>query len=105
MKQKIFLSDLEKYETVTLQHIVYEANDTDLLLSCKITNLGKTYFTHFTIDFSGLNQLIAFFSKKGFDLYEELTQRLLHTHDRFREFDFQRYLGEHATLNSLQIAA
>jgi hypothetical protein len=105
MKQKVTLTDLEKYESVTLQHIVYEANDNDLLLSCKITNLGKSYFTHFTIDFSGLNQLISFFAKKGFDIYEILTQRLLESNERFREFDFQRYLGENATLSTFQSAA
>jgi hypothetical protein len=105
MKQKVTLTDLEKYEQVTLQHIVYEADDSELLLSCKITNQGKTYFTHFTMDFSGLNQLIAFYTKKGFDIYDALTERLLANNERFREFDFQRYLGENATLITSQIAA
>lgn len=105
MKQKTTLSDLEKFEQITLQHIVYEANDSELLLSCKITNHGKTFFTHFTIDFSGLNQIIAFYTKKGLDIYEALTERLLASNERFREFDFQRYLGENATIFSTQLAA
>ncbi len=105
MKQKATLSDLEKFEQVTLQHIVYEANDSELLLSCKITNHGKSYFTHFTIDFSGLNQIIAFYTKKGFDIYDVLIERLLSSNDRFREFDFQRHLGEDATIYATQLAA
>jgi hypothetical protein len=105
MKQKVTLTDLEKYEQITLQHIVYEAEDSELLLSCKITNQGKTYFTHFTIDFSGLNQIIAFYTKKGFDIYDALIERLLSSNERFREFDFQRYLGDNATFITSQIAA
>lgn len=98
------LEDLfEQFEKVTLHHIVYEAGDESMLLSCEVTAQNKTFHTHVPINFSGLNNIIGRFLQKGIDLYEVLSEKLFNTQDRFREFHLKNLYGDAATFYNLSL--
>jgi hypothetical protein len=105
MKQAFDLSKIEQYDRFTLEHLTYEANDTELLLSCEIELNGKTYHTYYTVNFSILNTLINLFMKRGIDIYDALTQRLFNSTERFREFHFTQQIGGDATIKHRTLAA
>jgi hypothetical protein len=105
MKQTFDLNQIEQFDSITLEYLTYESNDTEMLLSCKIALNGKSYHTYYTVNFSTLNSLINLFVKKGIDIYDVLTNRLFNTTDRFREFNFNQHVGNNAILSAKSLAA
>ncbi|MCB9194815.1 MAG: hypothetical protein H6598_01140 [Flavobacteriales bacterium] len=80
---------LENGNLITPEHIVYEANDEAMLISFSIEKSGKMYHSKATIDWSGLNWVIAQCAKAGFDVYDELSGRLFDSYERIREYSFK----------------
>jgi hypothetical protein len=105
MKQAFDISNIEQFDSVTLEYLTYESNDTEMLLSCEIELNGKSYHTFYTVNFSTLNSLINLFVKQGLDIYDALTNRLFNSSDRFREFNFSQQLGTYAKLLPQSLAA
>jgi hypothetical protein len=105
MKQAFDINKIDQFDSIVLEHLTYEANDTEMLLSCKIEHKGKLYHTFYTVNFSALNSLINVFMKQGIDFYDSLTDRLFNSTERFREFNFTQQLGNRAQLFPNHLAA
>ena len=78
-----------RFESVTLEHLVYEANDEALLFSCSAVKNGKTYHSKFPIDFTGLNVIIGKLSAFGVDVYDNICESLFESTLRIREYQFE----------------
>ena len=78
-----------RFESVTFNHLVYEADDEALLFSCVAVKNGKTYHSKFPIDFTGLNIIIGKLSALGIDVYDQICESLFESTQKIREYQFQ----------------
>ncbi len=78
-----------RFESVTFEHLVYEANDEALLFSCSAVKNGKTYHSKFPIDFTGLNIIIGKLTAFGVDVYDQICSSLFDSTQRIREYQFE----------------
>lgn len=88
MKAQDLQQLLDNGNMITPEHLVYEANDEAMLLSFSIEKGSKVYHSKATIDWSGLNWIIAQCAKRGNDIYDDLSQKLFDSLEKIREYNF-----------------
>lgn len=89
-------------QSIQPEHLVYEADDEALMLYFTVCKNDKCYHSKMTIDWTGLNWIINKTSVMGLDLHDSITEKLFHSSDRFREFEFDNII---LSKSALQLAA